>query len=250
MPKTTREYLDEYRKHFWQVPHEDDANVCRLCLGAVAGNYDQCFNCNELLRRSEAPASLRGRVVPMSIARNPGAWYSILQSYKKGAWPEYAPVVASLTYEWLTAHEVDLSELLGGEPDLLTIVPSKKMGMTFERQHLRLALALVASIANRLTATLDCVDPAAYHRTKYTSQMFRARAGTIEGKRILLIEDTWITGATAVSAAGALLAAGAQSVVIAPIARDFRVQFHAEDHPYLARIAREYDVRFWPRSIS
>ena len=78
--------------------------------------------------------------------------------------------------------------------------------------------------------------------------MFRAHSPVIARKRIVLIEDTWITGATAVSAAGALLDAGADSVVIAPIARDFRVLYHAEDHPYLAHIARGYDVRFWPRS--
>ncbi len=86
-----------------------------------------------------------------------------------------------------------------------------------------------------------------YHRTKYAPEMFRANPDVVNGGRIVLIEDTWITGATAISAAGSLLAAGADSVVITPIARDFRVQFHAEDHPYLARIARKFDVRSWPR---
>src|SRR5438034_2629773 len=131
---TTHDYLEQYREYLWQVPHEDEANVCRLCLGAVSGTYDQCFNCNEILRRSAAPPSLRGRVVPMSIARNPGPWYSMLQSYKKGAFPEYAPVVASLAYEWLKIHADDLTRLLGGEPDLLTIVPSKKAHVAFETQ--------------------------------------------------------------------------------------------------------------------
>lgn len=244
---TTRDYVHEYGAHFWQVPHEDDENVCRLCLGAVSGTYSQCFNCYELLRRSEAPMSLRGRVVPMSIARNPGAWYSMLQSYKKGAWREYAPVVASLAYEWLSAHEAKLRGLLGGDVDLLTIVPSKKPAVNFETQHLRLALGLVKPLEQRLVNTLACVDPAAYGRTKYAPEMFRARHDAVSGKRIVLIEDTWITGATAVSAAGALLDAGAHSVVVAPIARDFRVQFHTTDHPYLARIATKFDVRHWPR---
>ncbi|MEK6374913.1 MAG: hypothetical protein AABO58_19735 [Acidobacteriota bacterium] len=248
MSKTTRDYLDQYREHFWQVPHEAEANVCRLCLGAVPGTSEQCFNCYEILRRSAAPRSLRGRVVPMSIARNPGPWYWILESYKRGAFPEYAPVVASLAHEWLKAHAAGLHELLGGEPDLLTIVPSKKPRVTFDSQHLRLALALVKPLAERLEPTLECVNPGAYHRTKYAPEMFRASGAAIAGKRIVLIEDTWITGATAVSAAGALLNGGADSVAIVPIARDFRVQFHEEDHPYLARIARSYDVRSWPRS--
>src|SRR6266568_5188487 len=142
MPKTTREYLDQYREYFWQVPLEGEANVCRLCLGAVSETYDQCFNCNEILRRSTAPYSLQRRMVPMTIARNPGAWYSMLQSYKKGAFPEYAPVVASLAYEWLNAHDINLRELLGGEADLITIVPSKKARVTFESKQLRLAIGV------------------------------------------------------------------------------------------------------------
>jgi len=247
MAKSTRDYVDEYAVRFWQVPHEDDPNVCRLCLGAVSGTFAQCFNCNELLRRSTAPASLRGRVVPMSIARNPGGWYSILQSYKTGAWREYAPVVASLAYEWLTAHAHRLSDLLGGAADLLTIVPSKKAGVTFETQRLRFALGIVKPLEERLVRTLECVNPAAYRRARYTPEMFRATPSVVAGKRIVVIEDTWITGATAISAAGALLEAGAHSVVVTPIARDFRVHFHSEDHPYLARIARAYDVAFWPR---
>ena len=244
---TTRDYVAQYRQHFWQVPHEDALNVCRLCLGAVAEPHDQCFNCHQLLLRSAAPRSLRGRVVPMSIVRNPSPWYSILQSYKKGAFREYAPIIASLAYEWITAHTHDLQGLLGGEPDLLTIVPSKKPGVSFDSQHLRNALGLVRPIAERLARTVQCVDPTVGHRQRYTPEMFRADPEVAAGKRILLIEDTWITGATAVSAAGALLEAGAGSVVIAPIARDFRVQFHGDDHPYLARIDRTYDIRAWPR---
>ena len=183
MSKTTRDYLDQYRERFWQVPHENEANVCRLCLGPVSGTYEQCFNCYKIVRRSAAPPSLRGRVVPMSIARNPGPWYSILQLYKKGAFPEYAPVVASLAHEWLKAHASDLQELLRGEPDLLTIVPSKKPGVTYQSQHLRLALALVKPLAERLEPTLECVNPGAYHRTKYAPDMFRASGAKIDGTR-------------------------------------------------------------------
>ncbi len=246
MASTTRDFLNQYRQFFWQVPREGQANVCLLCLGAVIETYDQCFNCNELLRRSSAPQSLRGRVVPMSITPNPGTWYSILQSYKKGMWREYAPVIASLAYEWLTVHEPAIERLLGGAIDLFTIVPSKTLGVTYDSQLLRLALSLVAPVAERLAPTLACVDREAYGRTKYAPQMFTPIAPAA-GKRIVLIEDTWITGATAASAAGALLDAGASSLVITPIARDFRVQFHGDDHPYIALSRLDYDVSIWPR---
>jgi len=183
----------------------------------------------------------------MSIARNPGTWYSILQRYKKGAWAEHAPLVASFVWEWMTEHEDHLERLLGGGVDLLAVVPSKKPGITFESQVLVRALRLVKPLGARLEHVLDCRDSTCYGRTKYAPEMFTADRRSIVGKRVILIEDTWITGATAVSAAGALLEAGARCVVIVPIARDFKVEFHTEDHPYTSLIAPPYDLRIWPR---
>jgi glutamine phosphoribosylpyrophosphate amidotransferase len=70
----------------------------------------------------------------------------------------------------------------------------------------------------------------------------------VAGDRIVLVEDTWIRGATALSAAGALLSAGAGAVVITPIARDVKPSFHGEDHPYLSYLTAGYDITAWPRS--
>lgn len=246
--KTTRDYYDEYREHFLPVPHENATNVCRFCLGAVSGSYRQCYNCFELFLRSEAPADLRRRVVPMTVVRNPSTWYSILLTYKQGGFAEYAPVVASIAYTWLTEHAEEIRELLDGDPDMLTVVPSKR-GFTFETQRLRRALGMVGPIANQLTQTLECVDGSPARRTKYTPQIFSPKGEDVRGQRIVLIEDTWITGATAVSAAGALRLAGAKRVVITPVARDFRVEFHGADHPYLSHILpAPYDITAWPRT--
>lgn len=81
---------------------------------------------------------------------------------------------------------------------------------------------------------------------EYRPEIF-APVAEVGGHRIILVEDTWITGATALSAAGALLDAGADSVVITPIARDMKPAFHGEEHPYLVYIQHEYELEAWPR---
>jgi orotate phosphoribosyltransferase len=69
----------------------------------------------------------------------------------------------------------------------------------------------------------------------------------VEDARIILVEDTWITGATALSAAGALIEAGAEAVVITPIAREMKPAYHGDDHPYLEYLTAPYRLTVWPR---
>ena len=57
------------------------------------------------------------------------------------------------------------------------------------------------------------------HRKTYNSSAFSAGTTSVVGERVLLMEDTWVTGATAISAAGALLREGASGVMVMPIAR-------------------------------
>jgi len=184
----------------------------------------------------------------MSIARNPSTWYGMLDKYKKAEFREHALPLACFAYEWLKRHRDEICGLLGGEVDLVTIVPSKR-GYSYDAQPLHRALAQVPRFAQRLSQTLRCDCREAYRRMRYAPEVFRPiDPDAIRDRRILLIEDTWITGATAVSAAGALLDAGAERVVILPIAREVSREFRGADHPYLAYIERYYDIDEWPRS--
>lgn len=80
-------------------------------------------------------------------------------------------------------------------------------------------------------------------RRDYYPTCFDPGPGEVEGQRVLLIEDSWVTGATAVSAAGALLGRGAESVVILSLARIVDVTFWAgHDHPYLPRVLATSDT--------
>ena len=237
MPNTG-EIFENWKHLFNNVPAEGQEYVCYLCLGAVS-DYQQCFDCRELFMASNCPRDLRQHVIPMTVAENPSPWYGILKKYKAGQFQEYGVVVASVAYQWLKRHHRRIAGLLGGDADFVTIVPSKRR-VTYAAQPLRHALALVPKFGNRLNELLRCEDATLYGRSKYAPEMFAPLDPRgLRGRRIILIEDTWITGATAVSAAGAMYEAGAESVVITPIAREMKPSFHGEEHPYRTLIAGE-----------
>lgn len=79
---------------------------------------------------------------------------------------------------------------------------------------------------------------------------FRPGPISVAGKRVLLIEDSWTSGATAISAAGALLDGGAASVLIMPIARIIPSGFWPDDHPYRTAMKLPWDPDSdqWPRT--
>ena len=87
------------------------------------------------------------------------------------------------------------------------------------------------------------------HRQTYFPEEFVAGPASVAGERVLLIDDSWVSGATVVSAAGALAREGAESLAIFVVARVVNGpgQWHHADHPYFEALEREYDISHWPR---
>jgi len=225
------------------VPHSSSDFVCKLCLGPVSDFFTHCYGCNKL--SETAPAGLWRHVVPMTTALNPSSWYSRLVAYKTVG-GESMLVLAALTSVYLTAHRSHLSSLLGGNPSVITVVPSTR-GRPFEQHPLPRALRLATALRDHVIRAVSFVPNATIGRQEYKPSVFRADKDTVAGGRIVLIEDTWVSGSKALSAAGALLEAGAAAVVVVPIAREIRPGFWGADHPYLQSSRSPYDVNFWPR---
>jgi hypothetical protein len=130
---------------------------------------------------------------------------------------------------------------------MLAIVPSKRPGVTFGTQPLLRALARVAPLLKRLANTLACRPRQTLQRFEYNPDVFGPGPTKVKGKRVLLIDDTWVTGATAMSAAGALQREGATKVAILVAARMVDASFWPETHPYRQAMQRPYDPAEWPR---
>lgn len=246
---TSRTILADWVRDLGSIPPSSHDFVCQLCLGPVS-SYRQCSACNEIYNVGLAPTSLRERVVPMTSALNPSRWYSALSRYKGGFHNELGLVLAAVTHHYLQSRAVRINEALGGEAEIITPVPSKRAGVTFATQPLREALGRVSSIEAKIGHTLQYDPSVTVGRRSYAPTAFRPGPISVAGKRVLLIEDSWASGATAISAAGALLDGGAASVLIMPIARIIPSGFWPDDHPYRTAMKLPWDPDSdqWPRT--
>jgi len=152
----------------------------------------------------------------MTTTVNPGPWYIRLSTYKTFDYAK-GDLLAAVAELFLDANEAKITAQLGGPATLTTIVPSTS-GFTYAQQPLRRTLARAPQLDMRLSQCLEHVEGQRTSRRSYTPEAFRALPG-VDGQRVILIEDTWVTGGTAISAAGALLEAGAIAVAVIPIAR-------------------------------
>jgi hypothetical protein len=156
-------------------------------------------------------------------------------------------VLAAVAYTFLNQHEDDVAVLLDGPPTRVTVVPSTR-GFGYAEQPLVKALSLIPPLKEQLVHTLDHVPGSSVDRWQYNPSAFAAGPTSVRGERILLLEDAWITGATPVSAAGALLREGAASVGIVALARVVNEGFLSDPkHPYRQAMEVLYDPAAWPR---
>lgn len=240
--RNVRDVYQQLQPLLGAVPEIVWGETCDECFGIVS-NYSRCLSCNKLF--GSAPSELSGMMVPMSTAHNPSPWYSKLVGYKHFE-REHQLAVAALSHLFAVAHQEKIESLLGGEIDAITIVPSTR-GKTFEDQPLRHTLQMSPFFAGKLRPLVSHRTGISVPRKTYTPEAFPC-SGNAKGARILLVEDTWVSGATAVSTAGALLEAGAKSVVIATIARLVeKPGYFPADHPYYARMAQPHGYTRWPR---
>lgn len=256
MAVTVREVFERHQALFGSVPPIGEPFVCPHCLGPRAEHDLHCYACGRMFIGGHGvpgragvhspPSALRRAAVPMTTTLNRGPWYSMLWNYKRGA-TAYWPAFAALAFTHLDRHKARVEgELLGGTMTGLAVVPSKR-GFTHKTQPLVKALALAPLLRDQLAHALDFIPGSVLSHRDYNPAAFRPVSRDIHGGRLVLIEDAWITGATAVSAAGALLEAGAETVAILPLARVVDSEFWGEAHAYRQAMQQPYDPAAWPR---
>jgi hypothetical protein len=240
--RTAEAEYEAHRASFLSVPPLEPYVTCEACLGPVA-RFARCYGCSSIFNAG-APEQLAGRIVPMTVALNPSPWYSRLVSYK-GMQPGNGIVLAAVAHLFVTFHMPRLVALLGGPVDAYTIVPSTR-GVEFEQQALR-KVVQVSGLRGKFFQLLRHAKGTAIPRQSYAPKAFPV-IESVNAGRIVLLEDTWVSGSKALSAAGALLEAGAESVVILPIARMVEAKgYFTDDHPYFTRMRHPYNIMAWPR---
>jgi predicted amidophosphoribosyltransferase len=215
--------------------------TCLVCHGAIGTRrdgrpFDRCRNCRGYR------TSLAGLVpIVYSMA---GGLESLLHQYKdwgpECAW--MARPLASLLHQFLSAH-LPCIEGRYGACDVAAIVPGANSSRPFD--HLTKVIDRVdrwpvvwdPGLLRKVGSdrpTRGTVDPRCY-------KVADGRAVT--GTTIILVDDTWTSGSSLVSAASRLMADGAASVIGLTIGRQLRGDYGTTNDVVAAVGARTFDNR-------
>jgi len=162
-------------------------------------------------------------VLPLSLSCGGGSLHRELRAYKDDrselVRDHCTLALAAVLARFLAEHEGCLSHATGSSGfGLATTVPSGQPRADESRARLREIVGRrCPTTAGRFARVLRAVG-ADGARHRYTPARYRATA-TLEGVDVLLVDDTWTTGASAQAAARALKAAGAHRVALVVIGR-------------------------------
>jgi hypothetical protein len=185
-------------------------------------------------------AALPARLCPL-----PGPLYTVLLGYKESPVAEtrlrYGAMVRCVFSTFLRARGAELRALLRGPADLVSVVPSthrrgpaplaRVEGLDGDVVEVLPPARWVACLLSRAGGP-GGPPPVAHMRPDPAAFIPAAtERAAVRGARILLLDDTYVSGARSQSAAAALYRAGARSVAIVPagrVLRPDRIDAHAD----------------------
>lgn len=177
--------------------------------------FARCYQCD--LARSEAGDLLADAVVPLGYAVKGGELAADLRRYKSGRQgaADAAQRLRSMLASFLPEHGPGVWRAAGmpGAPSVVAVVPS---GQGRPGQHP--LNGIVRSCVRLPEARLTIRLPAEPRRRGVGVGWLRA-GGPLDGADVLLVDDTWVSGGSAQSAAAALKLAGAARVALVVLGR-------------------------------
>jgi hypothetical protein len=200
-----------------------------VCCGPTSSGFAHCFACRTAARLLNLPLA---PVIPAHLCPVPGPLYAVLMGYKESPVDEarrrFTRRVLELFGAFFAEHGRCVMRAIGGEVDLVLPVPSSSRPGRAPLERVCGLAELVASaraVGGRWAPSLlERADGSIGHM-RANSAAFAVPApsrSAVAGARVLLIDDTYVSGARAQSAAAALRLAGARLVLIAPLGRILR----------------------------
>jgi hypothetical protein len=187
--------------------------VCEVCLTFTDG-YPRCYTC------ARTPQALDA-VAPISYSVAAGQLHHVLAAYKRlngRVGRRLSIQLAAVLWRFLSGHEQCLTQAAGVRSfDLVATVPSGDGDRDAGHPLRRIVSEGVGPARDRhrqlLTRSGAPAEPHQFDRRRYDATC------PLSGQAVLLIDDTWTTGANVQSAATALKEAGAQTVAAVVIGR-------------------------------
>lgn len=188
------------------------AGNCTVCRGPAQPGFARCYQCDrhDLI----GPGLLADAVVPISYAVKHTAFATDLWRYKSWRMPSAAAQTAqtALLLAFLHDHGACVWRHAGMPvPGRLAVVPTG-CGRPGPHPLLRLIAPYL-----RLPLTRLVIRPGSQGRDLNVNRFVTGKSAA--GASILLVDDTWVSGASAQSAAAALKLAGASHVAIVVLGR-------------------------------
>jgi hypothetical protein len=209
--------------------------VCRVCFNFTNG-YTRCYACAHGERWLDA-------VCPISYSVAREQLHHALRGYKRldgEAARRLTVELAAILWRHLAAHETCVARATGTSPpfEVVTTVPSADPRRDEHHPLQRIVGEIVGPTRERherlLRRSAKPVAVRAFDGEKYEATR------QLSGSSVLLIDDTWTTGANAQSAAAALKSAGAGRVAAVVIGRHLNREWHENDRR-LRGITRPFD---------
>jgi predicted amidophosphoribosyltransferase len=198
--------------------------VCAVCRGAAASGLGTCWSCRVVRRQLGTELT---PVVPISLFSPGSPLHELLVGYKAAPSPtarrERQASLARLVGGFFDLHLGCLvGEVLEGDLATLAVpVPSSsEQRPSWGGQH-----PLVGLLRSAVAAQPDlCVAPVIVKGTETLGHLRASARGfrpvvSVAGRRVLVLDDTYTSGARSQSAAAALSGAGADVIAIVPIGR-------------------------------
>lgn len=214
MVGTVEEFTDPHLGTYTPPP-EAQPGVCDICHGSTGFKYngdpwERCWSCKESVDGVSNPVRL---VVPISLYRVGEQLHTVLKDYKRSpserVRERHLLQVGAILHRFLHGHRDHIAAEAMRYWDTVTIVPSKT---SQDAVHpLESAIALGEPLRSEYARLLEPADVGRIGRAQSSDQGYRASAES-EGRRVLLVDDTFTSGATLQSAASALALGGAEVV--------------------------------------
>ena len=208
------DYTDPHLHTYRPVPAAGPG-VCRVCHSGPNADFAICRSCAETMTQVSRPTL---QVVPITLYKVPSQLWHVLRHYKDApAQPRrlLATQVAAMIARFLEHHDRCLATL-GGTHTLVTVVPSTQPGRRGE--HPLVQVVRWVRRLNELYVPTLARGPSQAGHNLAGDDVFRP-VRRVDDHRVLLIDDTFTTGARVQSAASALFAAGATNVTALVVGR-------------------------------
>lgn len=210
--------------------------MCNVCHGSPGAGWLRCYSCKQTIEQVSDPIKL---VVPISLATKDGQFYHVLKSYKN-PWGKDNQLLqmAALLARFIAKHRACIRDKAKADWNVITIVPSS--GDRAGRHPLESAISRVPLLREEFEGLLR--KGTAELRHNHADDEGYEVTAAVEGRRVLLVDDTFTTGSRVQSAASALQRAGAQVIAAVVAARIMNPSFNEETRTLWERQrAKQFD---------